>query len=55
MGYDAERKADFAVIERMRVAFKDVPDAELEREIAKAVADARANLRTERELAARHA
>jgi len=35
----------------MRAAFKDVPDAELEGEIAKAVAEARADLRTERELA----
>ena len=49
--YEAEREADFAVIGRMRAAFKDVPDAELEGKIAKAVAEARADLRTERELA----
>jgi prevent-host-death family protein len=47
--YDAERAADFAVIDRMRAAFKDVPDEELEREITNAVAEARADLRAERE------
>src|SRR6266571_8112873 len=47
--YDEERKADFAVIDRLRAAFQDVPDEELEREISKAVAEARAELRAERE------
>ena len=49
--YDAERAADFAVIDRMRAAFQDVPDEELEREIARANAAARAELRAEREQA----
>ena len=53
--YDAERAADFAVIDRMRDAFKDVPDEELEAEIAKAVEEARAELRAEREQAAHRA
>ena len=50
--YDAERAADFAVIDRMRAAFKDVPDEELEREIARANTEARAELRVQRERAA---
>ncbi len=53
--YDAERAADFAVIDRMRAAFRDVPDEELEREITKAIAEARAELRAEREQAPRGA
>src|ERR1700716_3306924 len=46
---EAEREARFAVIDRIRDAFKDVPDEELEREIRRAVAEARAQLRAERE------
>ena len=51
--YDAERAADFAVLDRIGAAFADVPDAELERAVAKAVTEARADLRAEREQAAR--
>jgi prevent-host-death family protein len=51
--YDAEREADFAVLDRMRAAFADVPDEELEREITKAIAEVRAEMRAERAQAAR--
>ena len=51
--YDAEREADFAVLDRIGAAFADVPYDELEREVAKANAEARAELRAEREQAAR--
>src|SRR5215212_1050909 len=51
--YDAERAADFAVLDRIGAAFADVPDEELEQEGTKAVAHARAELRAEREPAAR--
>ena len=50
--YDAERAERFSVIDRMREAFKDVPDEELEREIARAHAAARTQRRAEREQAA---
>src|SRR5207237_1128174 len=53
--YDAKREADFAVLDRMSDAFKDVPDEELEREIEKAIAEVRAEMRAEREQAARSA
>src|SRR6266487_2957384 len=53
--YDAERTADFAVIDRMRAAFEDVPDAELEREVAKAVAEAQADLLAEQRQVPRNA
>lgn len=45
--FEAQREKDFAVIDEIRAAFKDVPDEELEREVARAVADARARLREE--------
>lgn len=45
---EAQRAAEFAVIDRMRAAFAGVPDDELEREITRAVAEARAELRAER-------
>lgn len=38
---EAERDKDFAVIDEIREAFRDVPDEELEREVTKAVAAAR--------------
>jgi prevent-host-death family protein len=50
-----QRERDFAVIDEIRDAFKDVPDAEIEREVARAVAAARKKLRAERERAARSA
>lgn len=49
--YDAEREADFAVIDRMGAAFADVPPEEIEREVAKALAEVRAEMRAEREQA----
>ncbi len=52
---EAEREARFAVIDRIRDAFKDVSDEELEREIPVEVEQARAQLRAEREQAARPA
>lgn len=38
---DAEREQDFAIITEMRAAFKEVPDEELERELNRALAQAR--------------
>lgn len=38
---DAEREQDFAIIAEMRAAFKEVPDEELERELNRALAQAR--------------
>jgi len=52
---DAQRAADFAILDRIGAAFADIPDEELEREVALAVAEARADLRAEREQAHRHA
>ena len=51
--YDAERAERFSVIDRMREAFADVPDEELEREIARANAEVRAEMQAEREQAVR--
>lgn len=45
--YDADRAADFAVLEEIGAAFKDVPPDELEREVAKALAEAREEMRAE--------
>lgn len=53
--YDAERASDFAVLDRIAAAFADVPEDELERETVKALAEARAELRAEREQAQRSA
>ncbi|TAK37023.1 MAG: type II toxin-antitoxin system Phd/YefM family antitoxin [Chloroflexota bacterium] len=38
---EEERDKDFAIIEEIRAAFKDVPDEELEREVTKAITNAR--------------
>lgn len=46
------RERRFAVLARMREAFKDVPLEEIERETARAVAEVRAEMATEREAAA---
>ena len=35
------RERDFAVIDKMRAAFKDIPDDEIEREVSKAVTEVR--------------
>ena len=53
--YDAARAARFAVRDRIGAAFADVPDDELEREVAKAVAEVRADLQAERAQAVRPA
>lgn len=45
---EAERERNFAVIDEIREAFKDVPDEELDREIERALAAARQELRDER-------
>ncbi|MDP9474044.1 MAG: type II toxin-antitoxin system Phd/YefM family antitoxin [Chloroflexota bacterium] len=49
---DAEREADFAVVDELREAFKDVPPEELEREAERAIAEVRAEMRAERDAAA---
>jgi prevent-host-death family protein len=52
---DAEREARFAVVDRMREAFADVSTEEIEREVAKALAEVRAEIAAEREVAAQQA
>ena len=52
---EAEWDAPFKALDRTREAFRDVPADELEREIPKAVEEARAQLRAEREHAAHSA
>ena len=49
---DAEREVRFAVVDRMREAFADVSTEEIEREVAKALAEVRAEMAAEREAAA---
>lgn len=49
---DEERARDFAVIHEMRAAFADVSAEEIEREVAKAIAEVRAKKRAERARAA---
>lgn len=44
---EAEWNRDFAVIDEIRDAFKEVPDDELEREVARAVVSARGRIRAE--------
>jgi prevent-host-death family protein len=39
--FEAERERDFAIIDETRAAFQDVPDEELEREVARAVEEVR--------------
>jgi acetolactate synthase small subunit len=45
---DAERAERFKVVDEFRAAFADVSPEEIEREAAKAVAEARKKLRAER-------
>ncbi len=45
---DRDRVARFAVIDRMREAFADVSTEEIEREVAKAVAEVRDEMEAER-------
>jgi prevent-host-death family protein len=49
--YEAEREKDFAILDEMRDAFKDVPDDELEREVSRALAWAREQARLSEESA----
>jgi prevent-host-death family protein len=46
---DREREERFTVLDRMRAAFADIPPEEIEREVAKAVAEVRAEMVAERE------
>jgi prevent-host-death family protein len=43
--WEREREARFAVIDRMRAAFADVPPEEIEREAERTVAEARERIR----------
>lgn len=45
--YDADRARDFAALEALREPFKDVPPDEIEREVAKALAEVREEMRAE--------
>lgn len=45
--FEKQREQRFAVIDRMRAAFADVPTEEIEREAAKAVAEVRAEMAAE--------
>jgi prevent-host-death family protein len=45
---EAERQADFSILDEIRDAFNDVPADEIEREVAKAVAAVRAEARQKR-------
>lgn len=49
--YEKEREQDFAVLDEFREAFKDVPDEELEREVARAVAEGRQRARAAQQAA----
>jgi hypothetical protein len=46
---DAQRRQDFAVIDELRAAFRDVPPEQIEREVAKALAEVRQEMRRERD------
>ncbi len=48
---EREREADFAVIDELRAAFKDVPPEEIEREAERTLTEVRAEMRAEREQA----
>jgi hypothetical protein len=45
---EAERNRDFAILDEMREAFKDVPPEEIEREVSRAISQVRAENRTKR-------
>jgi len=47
--FEQERAEDFAVLDEIGAAFEDIPAADLEREVARALAAARKKLRAERE------
>jgi prevent-host-death family protein len=44
--WEEEKRRDFAIIDELRDAFKDVPDEELELEVTRAIATARKRQRT---------
>ena len=46
--FEKQREQRFAVVDRMRAAFADVPTEEIEREAARAVAEVRAEMTAER-------
>ena len=46
--FEAKREEAFKALDATREAFKDVPDEELEREVARAIAEVRAENRKER-------
>jgi prevent-host-death family protein len=48
---EAQRADRFKVIDRMRAAFKDIPEDEIEREVEKAVAEVRAEARAAKQRA----
>jgi prevent-host-death family protein len=43
---EAERNKDFAILDEMREAFKDVPPEEIEREVSRAISQVREENRT---------
>jgi prevent-host-death family protein len=45
---EAERNKDFAILDEMREAFKDVPPEEISREVSRALSQVRAENRTKR-------
>jgi prevent-host-death family protein len=45
---EAERSRDFAILDEMRAAFKDVPPEEIEREISRALSQVRKENRKQR-------
>ncbi|MBX3071173.1 MAG: type II toxin-antitoxin system Phd/YefM family antitoxin [Thermomicrobiales bacterium] len=47
--FEANRDKDFEVLDRIREAFKDVPEDEIEREALKATMQVKADMRAERE------
>ena len=45
--FEEQRREEFAVVERIREAFKGVPPEEIEQEVARAVAEVRAERRAQ--------
>jgi prevent-host-death family protein len=45
---EAERNKDFAILDELREAFKDVPPEEIEREVSRAISQIREENRTKR-------
>jgi prevent-host-death family protein len=52
--YERRREADFAILDKIREAFRGVPPEELEREAVRALAEARAERRAQREAERAH-